>query len=92
MWTSKSTDCCCECRVCLYSNIHNLIYVPPLRNVLLVKVNDSMIPRNSSSPGQKKYLLPSIEMVNALTFRTDLKSVGKNSENKNSKINNLSSM
>ena len=38
-------------KTCLYNNVHDLPYVPPLGNILPAKVNDSMIIRNSRSPG-----------------------------------------
>ena len=47
-------------------------------NVLFAKVKVSMIIRDSTSSGVSKVLS---KMVNAMTFRTALKAVGKNFEN-----------
>jgi hypothetical protein len=40
-WASKSVDGCCGQRACLH--IMYTFYIPPLRNVFPVDVNDSMI-------------------------------------------------
>lgn len=50
-WASMSADGCCGHGACLYNNVHNLLYVPLSGNILLAKVNYSMIIRNSTSPG-----------------------------------------
>jgi hypothetical protein len=39
-------------KACFYNNVHNLLNVPPLGNVLPAKVNDSMISRGSTSLGE----------------------------------------
>jgi hypothetical protein len=49
-----------------------------------------MIIRNSMSPGGENVFLS--KMTNAVTFRTALKAVGKNSENMSSRIYNFSTM
>ena len=52
-------------------------------NALPVKVNGSMIIRNSMSLGDENVFFSKV--VNAVTFRTALKAVGKSSENMNSR-------
>jgi hypothetical protein len=59
-------------KTCLYNNVHDLPYVPPLGNILPAKVNDSVIIRNSRSPGGKG--VPSVlsKMIN-VTFKIALR-------------------
>jgi hypothetical protein len=45
-------EVCCGHRVCLYNNVH-IFHVPPLRNVLSAKVNNSMIIKDGRSLGGK---------------------------------------
>jgi hypothetical protein len=59
-------------------------------NVLPDKDSDSMVIRNSMSPGVEGMSMSSAKMLNAEIFRTALKAVGKNSENMSSKIDNFS--
>ena len=58
-------------------------------NVLFAKVKVSMIIRDSMSSGVSKVLS---KMVNAVTFRTALKAVGKNNEDMSLKMYNFSTM
>ena len=62
-----------------------------LKNVLPVNVNNSMIITDSMSSGGEVLLMPQ-QMVNARTFRTAPKAVGKNTESMSSKIHNYSTM
>jgi hypothetical protein len=64
---------------CLY-NIHNLLYVPPLGDLVSAKVNNSMIIRDSTSLGSEGMFNDLSKIVNAVIFRTSLKAVGKNSK------------
>jgi hypothetical protein len=57
----------------------------------ILKVNNSMIIRNSMS-GRQEYVYVLAKMINAVTFRTALKAVEKNSENISSKIYNFPTM
>ena len=60
------------------------IHIPPSGNAFPVKGNDSIIIRNSTSlRGENVFL------TNAVTFRTVLKYMGKNSENVISRIYNF---
>lgn len=71
----------------MYNNVHSLLYVPPLENVLPAKVNDSKIIRSSTGLGHK--CVPNIPQQNGkccITLGTALKAVGKNSENKSSRM------
>ena len=47
---------------CLY-NIHNLLYVPPLGDLVSAKVNNSMIIRDKSSPGSEGVSLSLAKLV-----------------------------
>ena len=64
----------------MYNNVHNLLYVSPSGDVLLAKVNDSTIIKNSTSLGVESVSMLLSKMVNAATIRTPFKAVGKNSE------------
>jgi hypothetical protein len=81
-----------RCKACLYNNTPNLLYVSPLRNVLPDKVNNSMIIRNNMCLGGKGISHVLSKMANAVTFKTTLKAMGKNSENMSSRMYNLSIM
>ena len=62
-----------------------------LGNVLYVKVNDSMIIRESMSQRGEGVSMSLAKMVNVVIFRAILKAVGKNSKNMSSKyINRIS--
>ena len=83
---------------CLYNNVHNLLYTPPLvifslksllGNVFPSKVNDSVI-NSSMSLGGKCVSSVLSKMVNAVTFKTVLKPAGKISENMSSRMYNFS--
>ena len=69
-------------KACLYI----LLYVPPLEQCPLCHYHDSMIIRDSTSPGVEGVSNVLSKMVNVMTFRTALKAVGKNSKNVSSKI------
>ena len=55
-------------------------------NILPVKVNESMIVRNSMSLGGNNVSNVSWQNGNTVSFRTAIKVVGKNSENMSSRI------
>ena len=76
----------------MYNNVHNLLYVSPSGDVLLAKVNDSTIIKNSTSLGVESVSMLLSKMVNAATIRTPFKAVGKNSEINEFKIYNFSAM
>ena len=76
-------------KFCLYNNVYFLLQIPPSGNFLRAKVNDSMIIENSMSSGGKGVSNVLSKMVNAETFRTSLKVVGKNSKNMSSRIYNV---
>ena len=61
-----------------------IFYIPPLSNVLPINVNDPMIIRDSMSPGDEVVANVSAKL-NAGTFRTAFKAVGKNSKNMSQK-------
>jgi hypothetical protein len=52
-----------------------------LGNVLSTEANDSTVIRDSMTLGGKSVSMFLAKMVNAVTFRTALKAVGKNSKN-----------
>lgn len=66
---------------CLY-NIHNLLYVPPLGDLVSAKVNNSMIIRDSISLKGEGISNVSAKWYNVVTFKTALKTERRNSENK----------
>ena len=70
---------------CLYNNVYILLHVPPLGNVLLDKVKDSVIIRNSMNPGSDNVSMFLNKMGNTVTFKTALKAVEKNSKNMSSR-------
>lgn len=49
MWVSLGADGCHRHKVCFDINVHIVFHVPPLRSVLQVKVNDSIIIRKQDS-------------------------------------------
>ena len=60
-------------------------------NALPAKIKDSMTIRDGMSLGVEGVSMSLAKMVNAVTFRTVLKAVGKNSKNMSSKyINRIS--
>jgi hypothetical protein len=63
-----------------------------LRNTLSAKFNDLMIIGDITNSGVKVVANVSAKWYNAVTFRTALKAVGKNSEIMSSKIHNFSTM
>jgi hypothetical protein len=65
------------------------LHVPPLGNVLSAKVNDSMIIRDRVNQRGKSVSVSLAKMIDAVTFKTTLKTMGKNSENMSSKIYNI---
>ena len=65
--------------------MYNLLYVAPSGDVLSAKINDFMIIRSMSLGGKGMSNVLG-KIVNVVTFRTALKTVGKNSENMSSKI------
>ena len=69
-----------------------LLYVPPLEQCPLCHYHDSMIIRDSTSPGVEGVSNVLSKMVNAVTFRTAFKAVAKNSENMSSRMYNVSTM
>ena len=75
-------------KACLYI----LLYVPPLEQCPLCHYHDSMIIRDSTSPGVEGVSNVLSKMVNAVTFRTAFKAVAKNSENMSSRMYNVSTM
>ena len=56
-WASTSVDSRCGHGDCLYNNVHNLFYIPPLGIFLPAKVNDSMIIRDSKSLEGEVFLI-----------------------------------
>lgn len=76
MWASMSVNSCCEYKASLYNNGH--MFHGPLRNVLSININDSIIICDSMSP-EGKLCLMSQEMVNSETFRISPKALEKNS-------------
>jgi len=55
-------------------------------NIFSAKINDSMVIRDSMSPENEGISNVFSKMVNAVTFRTALNAVGKNSKNMSSKL------
>ena len=55
-------------------------------------MDDSRIIRDSTTPGDQGVSMSLANMVNAMTFRTSINTVGKNSENMSSKVYNFSHM
>lgn len=84
MLVSTTADTCTTPKACLHYNVH-IFHVP--QTVLLAKANDSIIIRNSTSPGNRMCLI-NVPQQNShsVTFRTAPKAVRKNSENMSSRI------
>ena len=61
-------------------------------NALPAKIKDSMTIRDGMSLGVEGVSMSSAKMVNAVTFRTALKAVEKNSGNVSSKLYNFSTI
>lgn len=78
MWASMSVDGCCRCKVCLYKNVHILLYVPPSENGPPAKVNDSMVRNSIISVNENMPGIPQ-QNRNAVTSRKTFKAVRKNS-------------
>ena len=76
-----------KCKACLY----NLLYVAPSGDVLSAKINDFMIIRSMSLGGKGMSNVLG-KIVNVVTFRIVLMTVGKNSENMSSRMYNFSTM
>ena len=66
--------------------MHILLHVAPSRNVLTTKVNDSKIIKNSMILGSENVSGNPLKNHDAVTSRTALKTVVKNSENVSSRI------
>jgi hypothetical protein len=70
--------------------LHEMCSLPRLLgNVLPAKVNESMIIRNSMILGSENVSSVPQQNGNTVTFRTALKTVGKNSENMSSRTYKL---
>jgi hypothetical protein len=62
----------------IYVLLKKIFSLPKLLgNMISAKVNNSMIIRNSMSPGGEGVSNVSAKMINAVTFRIALKAVGK---------------
>jgi hypothetical protein len=83
-WVFSNADGCCRYKVCLHNNVHILFHVPPLGNVLPVKVNYSVIIRNSMIPGSDNVSSDSQQCGSTVILRAALEAVRKNFKNKSS--------
>jgi hypothetical protein len=63
-----------------------------LENIQKTLIIDCMITRDSTRWKEEGVSISLEKLVNALTFRTSLRAVGKNSENVSSKLYNFSTL